>query len=89
MGPLGDDRDSRLEVAAGFDRRDDLGKEEARPSYAVLATELSIAVTDVTNYLAFARREFRRCVLEQLREMTGSEEEFRREALFILGVDAK
>ena len=27
--------------------------------------------------------------LLQLREMTGSEEEFRREALFILGVDAK
>jgi len=30
----------------------------------------SLAVTDVTNYLAFARREFRRCVLNQLREMT-------------------
>ena len=69
--------------------RYDLGDEEARPSYAELAHELSIAATDVTNYLAFARREFRRCVLDQLREMTGSEEEFRREALFLLGVDAK
>jgi RNA polymerase sigma factor (sigma-70 family) len=69
--------------------RCDLGDEEARPSYAALATEFSIAVTDVTNYLAFARREFRRSVLDQLREMTGGEEEFRREALSILGVDAK
>jgi RNA polymerase sigma factor (sigma-70 family) len=69
--------------------RYDLGDTEARPSYAALGAEFSIAVTDVTNYLAFARREFRRCVLEQLREMTGSEEEFRREALLILGVDAK
>jgi RNA polymerase sigma-70 factor (ECF subfamily) len=69
--------------------RYDLGDQETRPSYAALAAEFSIAVTDVTNYLAFARREFRRCVLDQLREMTGSEEEFRREALSILGVDAK
>ena len=70
--------------------RYDLGDAETRPSYAELAQEFNIALTDVTNYLAFARREFRRCVLEQLREMTGSEEEFRREAQSILvGVDAK
>jgi RNA polymerase sigma-70 factor (ECF subfamily) len=69
--------------------RYDLGDTESRPSYAALAQEFAIAVTDVTNYLAFARREFRRCVLEQLRQMTGSEEEFSREAQAILGVDAK
>jgi hypothetical protein len=46
-------------------------------------------VTDVTNYLAFARREFRRCVLDQLRAMTGSEEEFNREAHALLGVEPK
>ena len=40
----------------------------------------------MTNYLAFARREFRRCVLDQLREMTTSEEEFRREAQVLLGM---
>jgi RNA polymerase sigma factor (sigma-70 family) len=66
--------------------RYDLGEEEARPSYAALAAEFNIAPTDVTNYLAFARREFRRCVLDQLREMTGSEEEFRREAQSLLGI---
>jgi hypothetical protein len=48
-----------------------------------------LAATDVTNYLAFARREFRRCVLDQLREMTASDEEFRREAQALLGVMVK
>jgi DNA-directed RNA polymerase specialized sigma24 family protein len=56
-----------------------------RPSYAELATELGIKVTDVTNYLAFARREFRRLLLEQLREITGSEEEFEAESRALLG----
>lgn len=66
--------------------RYDLGDKDARPSYAALAEEFSIAATDVTNYLAFARREFRRCVLDQLRDMTGSHEEFQREARSLLGV---
>lgn len=56
-----------------------------RPSYAELATELGIKVTDVTNYLAFARREFRRLLLEKLREITGSEEEFEAESRALLG----
>jgi RNA polymerase sigma factor (sigma-70 family) len=71
-----------------FDRYD-LEDAECKPSYAQLATEFGLAVTDVTNYLAFARREFRRCVLDQLREMTASEEEFRREAKDLLGVEDK
>jgi RNA polymerase sigma factor (sigma-70 family) len=58
-----------------------------RPSYAQLAAEHGIAVTDVTNYLSFARREFRRIALERLREMTASDEEFRREARALLGVE--
>jgi len=58
---------------------------EERPSYAALAAELGIKVTDVTNYLAFARREFRRLLLEQLREITGSEEEFESESRTLLG----
>jgi hypothetical protein len=69
--------------------RYDLDEAETRPSYADLAAELNVAVTDVTNYLAFARREFRRSVLAQLQEMTGSEEEFRREAQALLGVEPK
>lgn len=56
-----------------------------RPSYAELAAELSIKVSDVTNYLAFARREFRRLLLEQLRELTSSDEEFEAESRTLLG----
>ena len=70
-------------------QRYDLDDAEPRPSYAQLATEFGLAATDVTNYLAFARREFRRCVLDQLRQMTASEEEFRREAQALLGVEFK
>lgn len=69
--------------------RYDLGDAEARPAYAELALEFNLAVTDVTNYLAFARREFRRCVLDQLRDMTGSDEEYQRESSALLGVEAK
>jgi RNA polymerase sigma factor (sigma-70 family) len=61
----------------------------SRRSYADLAKDFGIATTDVTNYLAFARREFRRISLEKLREMTASEEEFRREAKALLGVSGK
>jgi RNA polymerase sigma factor (sigma-70 family) len=60
-----------------------------RPSYADLAAQFKIAVTDVTNYLAFARREFRRIALSKLREMSSSEEEYRREARALLGVESK
>ncbi len=69
--------------------RYDLNEADPRPSYAQLADEFGLATTDVTNYLAFARREFRRCVLDQLREMTASDEEFRREARALLGMDVE
>ena len=57
-----------------------------RPSYRELAEQFSISVSDVTNYLALARREFRSCVLAKLRELTASEEEYQREARALLGV---
>jgi RNA polymerase sigma factor (sigma-70 family) len=63
---------------------DEAGKEL---TYEQVGQRFELKTTDVTNYLAYARREFRRIVLEQLREMTGSEEEFRREARTLLGVD--
>jgi RNA polymerase sigma factor (sigma-70 family) len=62
-------------------------KAAARASYDDLARDFGIAVTDVTNYLSFARREFRRIALEKLREMCASEDEFRREARAIFGID--
>lgn len=47
---------------AVFERYDLEDHLEGRPTYAQLATELDIPVTQVTNYLAFARRELRRDV---------------------------
>lgn len=73
----------------GLFARCDLEDSDPKPSYTQLAAEFGLMVTDVTNYLAFARRGFRRCVLEQLREMTTSEQEFRLEARALLGVDIK
>ena len=58
-----------------------------RVTYAALARELGLNTTDVTNYLAAARRQFRALVLEQLRALTASDEEFREEARRLLGVD--
>jgi RNA polymerase sigma factor (sigma-70 family) len=58
-------------------------------SYEQLSKEYSISVTDVTNALSWARREFRRIALERLRELCGSEEEFQREARVAFGKEVK
>jgi RNA polymerase sigma factor (sigma-70 family) len=62
---------------------------DATVSYAELAKAHGIGVTDVTNALAWARREFRRIALERLRELCGSEEEFRREARAVFGSEPR
>jgi hypothetical protein len=59
----------------------------SRRDYASLAAEHGIPLTQVTNLLAWARREFRTIVLAKLRELTASEEEFRSEARALLGLD--
>jgi RNA polymerase sigma factor (sigma-70 family) len=58
-------------------------------SYEMLATEYGISVTDVTNALSWARKEFREIALSRLREISGSDEEFQREAQAVFGWQAK
>jgi DNA-directed RNA polymerase specialized sigma24 family protein len=71
-----------------FERYDlDPGPEGA-PTYAELAERIGLTTTEVTNQLAFARRTFRRIVLERLRRICGSEREYRAEVRAILGTDA-
>ena len=53
-----------------------------------LGRELGLPVTQVTNHLAAMRRELRREVLDALRALTASDEEFRAEARDLLGVVA-
>ncbi|HZM90410.1 MAG TPA: hypothetical protein VFF31_28075 [Blastocatellia bacterium] len=65
----------------------DAEDEPTKTSYKSLSAEFNLPTTDVTNYLALARREFRRIFLEKLRELTATDEEFRREARALLGVD--
>jgi RNA polymerase sigma factor (sigma-70 family) len=60
---------------------------DAEISYEKLAADHAIPVTDVTNALSWARREFRRIALGRLREICGSEEEFHREARAVFGLD--
>jgi RNA polymerase sigma factor (sigma-70 family) len=73
---------------AVFQRYDLDDEANGRPTYAQLGAELGIPVTQVTNYLAFARRELRRLVLERLRALCATDEEFRLEARELLGVDS-
>jgi RNA polymerase sigma factor (sigma-70 family) len=72
-----------------FERYDLEDGDSARPTYATLATEHGLPETQVTNHLAWARREFRAAVLRRLREITASDEEFRSEARSLLGVDPR
>jgi RNA polymerase sigma factor (sigma-70 family) len=64
----------------------DLAAEDGdRPTYADLAQRLGLSATDVTNELAAARREFRRLVIEALREQCATDEEFEAEARALTG----
>jgi len=58
-------------------------------SYDQLADDFGIAVTDVTNALAWARREFRKIALDRLRELCATDDEFHREAKAAFGWDAR
>src|SRR5207302_2785725 len=70
-----------------FEAYDLEGNEKS--SYEQLSKDCGISVTDVTNALSWARREFRKIALDRLRELCGSEEEFQREARAAFGWDAK
>src|SRR5262245_45046738 len=58
-------------------------------SYAGLARELNLTATQVTNHLAHVRRRFRERALEALRGLCGSDDEYRREARDLFGVDVE
>lgn len=60
-------------------------REDTRPSYRAIAGELGLSVTQVTNHLAWARRELRRLILERLALLSGSDAELREEAGMLFG----
>jgi RNA polymerase sigma factor (sigma-70 family) len=59
--------------------------DEPRPTYAALASELGLTAAAVTNHLAAMRRQFRKHVLDRLRDLTTTNEEFELEARRLLG----
>jgi RNA polymerase sigma factor (sigma-70 family) len=72
-----------------FERYDLADTAAERLTYVSLGKEFGIDAKTVTNYLAAVRRDFRRIVLDKLREITATEEEFRNEARSLLGVEVK
>jgi hypothetical protein len=78
----GSGRDTMFAV---FERYDLAESPEDRPTYAALARDLGITPTTVTNHLAAMRRQFRRVVLDRLRDLTTTDEEFEAEARRLLG----
>ena len=78
----GSGRDTMLAV---FERYDLADSPDDRPTYAVIARDLAITPATVTNHLAAMRRQFRRVVLERLRDLTTTDEEFESEAKRLLG----
>ena len=71
-----------FDVFARYDLRED---EADQPTYAALARTLNLTPATVTNHLAAMRRQFRAIILERLRELTSSDEEFDAEAARLLG----
>ena len=58
---------------------------EQPPGYAELASRYGLPETAVTNYLAWARRELRRLLLDRLAALTAGERDFHREARELFG----
>jgi RNA polymerase sigma factor (sigma-70 family) len=56
-------------------------------SYSSLAERFNLDTVTVNNYLASTRRDFRKIVLELLRAITATEEEFRNESRALLGIE--
>jgi RNA polymerase sigma factor (sigma-70 family) len=75
-------RPDMFEVFARYDLIDD---GEVRPTYTVIASALNLTTATVTNHLAAMRRQFRKIVLDRLRELTSSDEEWEAEAAKLLG----
>jgi len=82
----GGGKDVHFRLFARYDLEDGPPGDDRRPSYADLAREVGVSPSDVTNHLAWARREFRRIALARLRELTASDEEYRLEARSLFGL---
>jgi DNA-directed RNA polymerase specialized sigma24 family protein len=60
---------------------------DADTTYASVAQEMGLTSSQVTNHLHAARRRFRELALENLRAISADEDEYRREARELFGLD--
>jgi DNA-directed RNA polymerase specialized sigma24 family protein len=60
---------------------------DAQTTYASVAAELGLTASQVTNHLHAARRQFRELALANLRAISADEDEYRREARELFGLD--
>jgi DNA-directed RNA polymerase specialized sigma24 family protein len=78
-------RTGKLRMFRVFERYDlEAPANGVTPTYADVARECGVAVTDVTNSLSAVRRTFRRLLLERLRSVCGDAREFEAEARHLL-----
>jgi RNA polymerase sigma factor (sigma-70 family) len=80
---LGTPREIRFRVFECHDLH--AAEDGPRPGYREIADRFDVRPTQVTNHLAWARRELRRLVLARLAEVTGSDAELRDEAEELFG----
>lgn len=80
----GSGRDRHVELFRQYDV--DGADAEHRPTYEALARDYALTATQVTNHLAWARRTFRRHLLDVLRETSGSDAEYRADVRTLLGI---
>ncbi len=78
-------RDGHEVRFAVFERYDLAPDDATRPTYRELGQALGLPTTQVTNHLAWARRALRRLVLENVRALCVSDEEYRAEARALFG----
>lgn len=75
----------RPEMFDVFSRYELLDDAEERPTYRAIAQALNLTSATVTNHLAAMRKQFRTIVLERLRELTSSDEEWEAESARLFG----
>ena len=87
------DERGRTTAFRAFERYDLAGDDQSaltpRITYEDLGRELGIPATSVTNALSSCRRELREILMEKLRELTASDEEFRLEMRGLFGARSR
>jgi DNA-directed RNA polymerase specialized sigma24 family protein len=78
-----DGKQAQMAIFEAYDVDDP--PDDKRPTYRALAIRFDVPETQVTNYLAWARREFRRHVLAAVRALAANDDEFREDARDLLG----